>query len=118
MMIAEITIGGRKVSLTWDVETEKRYAFRMGELGGEPTARQLSNPRTVTTALFKVLWGLLPPGEFQRHQDPESLFVSVDHETEAEAIFAAIKQIYEARFVSVEKKSTSMKSPSQESNSD
>jgi len=117
-MIAEITIGGRKVSLTWNVETEKRYAYRMGELGGEPTAKQLSNPKTVTTALFKVLWALLPSDEFQRHPDPESLYVAVDHEKEGEAIFAAIKEIYEARFVSVEKKSSLTKSPSPESNLD
>jgi hypothetical protein len=117
-MIAEIKIGGRNVKLTWDVETEKRYAYRMGELGGEPTAKQLSNPKTVTTALFKVLWALLPAGEFQRHPDPESLFVAVDHETEGEAIYAAIRDIYEARFVGDEKKSTSKKSPSPESNSD
>lgn len=107
----EIIIGGRKVTLVWDTQTAKRYAFRMGEIGGEPTGKQLSNPKTVTTALFKVLWGLLPSAEFQRHQDPESLFVAVDHETEAEAIFAAITAIFNDRVVDAEKKRSSQTSP-------
>jgi hypothetical protein len=114
----EITIAGRKVSLAWDIETTKRFAYRMGEVGGEPTTKQLNNPRTVTTALFKVLWGLLPPAEFQRHPDPEALFVAVDHETEAEAIFEALRAIYAERFVTAEKKSTSTTSPSPGSSSD
>jgi len=107
----EIIIGGRKVTLAWDTQTAKRYAFRMGEIGGEPTGKQLSNPKTVTTALFKVLWGLLPSAEFQRHPDPESLFVAVDHDTEAEAIFAAITAIFNDRVVDAEKKRSSQTSP-------
>ena len=118
IMSHEITIAGRKSELEWTQETAKRFAFRMGEIGGEPTGKQLSNPRTVATALFKVLWGLLPPKEFAGYPDPESVFVAVDHEEEAEAIFAAIGGIYEDRFPSKEKKSTSRKSPSPESNSD
>ena len=117
IMSHEITIAGRKLELEWTQETAKRFAFRMGEIGGEPTGKQLSNPRTVATALFKVLWGLLPPNEFARYPDPESLFVAVDHEAEAEAIFASIGGIYEDRFPSKEKKSTSRKSHSPESSS-
>lgn len=110
----EITIGGRKVTLAWDTQTAKRYAYRMGEIGGEPTSKQLSNPKTVTTALFKVLWGLLPSAEFQRHPDPEALFVAVDHESEAEAIFAAITSIFNDRVVDAEKKRSLRTSPSPE----
>jgi len=117
-MTHPVKIDGREVVLEWTQETAKRYAYRMGELGGEPTGKQLSNPRTVTTALFKVLWALLPPAEFARHDDPESLFVAVDHDTEGETIFAAIAAIYHDRSPDAEKKSTSMKSPSPESNSD
>ena len=111
-------VAGREVALVWNQEAAKRYAYRMGELGGEPTGKQLTNPRSVTTALFKVLWALLPPVEFSRYADPEALYVAVDHETEAEAIFKAIDGIYSERFPNAEKKSTSMKSPLQESNSD
>jgi hypothetical protein len=100
------TIAGREVTLAWNQETAKRFAFRMGEIGGEPTGKQLSNPATVQTALFKVLWGLLPPGEFARYPDPESLFVAVDHEAEGPAIYQAIKGVYEDRMPDAEKKST------------
>ncbi len=111
------TIAGRAVELEWTQETAKRFSFRMGEIGGEPTGKQLTNPKTVATAVFKVLWGLLPPAEFSRYPDPESLFVAVDHETEGEAIYTAINGVYLDRFPAEEKKSTSTKSPSPESNS-
>lgn len=111
------TIDGRQVELAWTQETAKRFAFRMGAIGGEPNGKELTNPKTVSTALFKVLWGLLPPAEFARHTTPEDLFVAVDHETEAAAIYHAIKGVYEDRFPDAEKKSTSTKSPSPESNS-
>jgi hypothetical protein len=113
-----ITIAGRKVSLAWTQESEKRFAFRMGLIGGEPTPKQLSNPRTVTTALFKIAWGLLPPAEFARYDDPEALFVAMDHEADAEALFAAISGIYQDRTIDTEKKTSLKKSPSPESNSD
>lgn len=90
----------------------------MGEIGGEPTTKQLQNPKTVDTALFKILWGLLPPAEFAKYPNPEELAVLVDHDSEGAAIYAAIKGIFDDRFPDAEKKSTSMKSPSPESNSD
>ena len=113
-----VKVAGRTVALAWNQETAKRFAFRVGEIGGEPTGRQFTNPRTVTTAFFKVLWALLPQAEFARYPDPESLFVAVDHENEGREIFAAINAIYEERFPSEEKKSTLTKSPSPESNSE
>jgi len=112
------TIAGRTVELAWTQESAKRFAFRMGQCGGEPTGKELSNQKTVTTALFKALWGLLPPVEFQRYTDPESLFVAVDHDTEGEGIYDAIKSVYEDRYPSAEKKSSLMKSPSPESSSE
>jgi hypothetical protein len=114
----ECTIAGKKIDLEWTQETAKRFAYRMGEVGGEPTGKALTNPKTVTTALFKVLWGLLPANVFALYPDPESLFVAVDHDEEAQAIFAAINGVYLDRYPSEEKKSTSMKSPSLESNSE
>ncbi len=111
------TIAGRQVDLAWTQESAKRFAFRMGACGGEPTGKELSNPKTVTTALFKVLWGLLPSSEFARYVDPEALFVAVDHDEEGLAIYQAIKAVYEDRFEDPEKKSTLTKSPSPESNS-
>jgi len=113
-----VTIAGRKVPIEWSNESSMRFQYRMGEVGGEPTERQLRNPKTVTTALFKVLWGLLPSAELARYPDPETLFLAVNHDTEAESIYGAIKAIYEERWPSDEKKSTSENSPSQESNSE
>ncbi len=109
-----VKIEGRDVAIEWSNESSKRFAFRMGEVGGEPTGKQLCNPKTVTTALFKVLWGLLPQPELARYPDPETLFLSVDHDKEGQAIYSAIKEIYEERWPSDEKKSTSENSPSQE----
>lgn len=111
-------IAGRSVDLAWTQETAKRYAFRMGEIGGEPTSKQLTSPRTVATALHKVLWALLPPAEFARYATPEDLFVAVDHDNEATGIFSAINSVYQDRFADTEKKSSLTKSRSQESNSD
>lgn len=117
-MTHKCTIAGREVELAWTQESAKRYVYRMGTIGGEPTPRELNNPKTVTSALFKVLWALLPSAEFLRYPDPEALFVAVDHETEGESIYAAIKGIYADRVPDTEKKSTSTKSPSPASNSD
>jgi len=113
-----LTIAGKPVEIEWTQETAKRFAFRMGTIGGEPRGKDFTNPRKVESSLFKVLWGLLPSSEFAKYEDAESLFVAVDHETEGEAIFAAINGIYADRFPDEEKKSTSMKSPSPESNSE
>lgn len=110
-MTHKVIIGGREVSLEWTQETEKRFYFRMGEVGGEPTPAQLRNPKTAATAFFKVLWALLPCSEFAKYPDPESLFVEVDHSTEAEGIFEGIAGIYADRFPPAQKKRTTKKSP-------
>lgn len=110
-------IAGRDVALEWTQESAKRYAYRIGCVGGEPSEKEFRNPKTLTTALFKVLWALLPAGEFHRYADPEALFVAVDHENEAEAIYNAINGVFRDRLPDAEKKSTSMTSPSPESSS-
>lgn len=116
-MSHEVIIDGRKVALEWTQETARRFEFRIGDVGGEPTGKQLSSARTAQTAIFKILWALLPTGEFARHATPEDLFVITDND-EAPAIFAAISAIYQERFPSAEKKTTLTTSPSPESNSD
>lgn len=113
-----VIIAGQEVSLTWDLQTARRFEFRMGEIGGEPTAKQFLNPRTAATAIFKALWALLPPGLLASYPDPETLYAAVDHEAEAVGIFQAIGGIYQERFPDTEKKSTSRKSPSRASNSE
>ena len=112
-----LTIAGNPVEIEWTQETARRYAFRMGEIGGSPTPAQLRNPKTVTTALFKMLWCLLPKVEFAKYETPEELFAVVDHETESAGIFTAINGIFSDWSETAEKKSTGMKSHSPELNS-
>ena len=113
-MAHEVKIAGEVVRIAWDQATQRQFLFRMGEIGGEPSIAQLSNKKTVTTAIFKVLWGLIPKQLLAKYPDPESLFVAVDHENEAEAIFTAIMAVYSDSSPDTEKKSTLKKSPSPE----
>ncbi len=106
-MSYQITIAGRKTSIAWDQGTMRRYLFRLGVIGGEPTAKQLTNPKTVTTAIFKILWCLLPPDIHREFESPEDLFAAVDHETEGPAIYAAVKAIFEDRAGITQKKTSS-----------
>jgi len=104
-----VKIAGKEAELAWTQETAKRFSYRMGEIGGEPTSKQFTNPKTVETALFKVLWALLPSHIFCKYPDPESLYVAVDHESEGEAIFKAIDGVYRDRFPNLAKKKTTKK---------
>lgn len=113
-----IKIAGREVLISWNQEAARRFDFRMGQIGGEPSPSKLANPKTVTTSLFQILWGLLPPIDHKLYDSPEELYAAVDHESEAKGIYEAIKAIYEERFPSAEKKSDLKKSPLPESNSD
>ena len=111
-----VTIAGREVGLEWSNESSKRYTFRICSIGGEPIKDLSSkNGDIVAVALSKVLWALLPPHEFSKYPDAESLFVAVDHEKEGTGIYAAIRAIFEERFPSAEKKSTLKKSRSRRS---
>lgn len=116
-MAHSCVIAGREVELAWSVDSEKRFAFRMSECGGEPSPQQLTSPKTAPAALCKVLWALLPVGESARYPDPESLFVAIDHEKEGPAIFAAISGVYSDRFPDLKKKASSKRRPSRKSNS-
>jgi hypothetical protein len=113
----DLTIAGRKVTLVWDVQTSKAFAFRLSEIGFEITPKSFSGVKAAA-AVCKCLWALLPDAEAARYASPEKLFVAMDHETESGAIFAAISAIFAEMNVSAEKKSTLTKSPSPESNSD
>lgn len=117
-MIREITIGGRPVKLAWTVESRKRFQYRLQTIGGHPPESAFRTARTAPAAFCKVLWALLPPAELATLATPEDVFVAMDHETEAETVFAAISDIYGDMEADAEKKTTSVKSPSQESNSD
>lgn len=113
----EAKIGGRKVVLKWNQETAKRFHFRLGTIGGHPTQRELTGAKTRDAAFCKVLWAMLPADLLGLFPSPEELFVAIDQETESEALAKAVLGIYRDMQPDAEKKSTSMKSHSPESNS-
>lgn len=113
----QLTIAGEPVEIEWTTETAKRYAFRMAQIGGSPTQKQLSNPKTLTVSIFKILWCLLPPAVFAAHDSPESLFVAAQDD-EIPGIITAVGGIFSDWAETAEKKSTGLKSPSLESNLD
>lgn len=113
-----VTIGGRKLSLKWTQETAKRFHFRLGQIGGHPTQRELTGSRTRDAAACKLLWAFLPPAELANYPTPEDLFVAIDQETEGEELGKALGAIYQEMIPDAEKKSSLTKSPSPGSNSD
>lgn len=117
-MSHEVTIGGETVRLAWTQDIARRYPFRCSKIGGAPTARSMSNPRTATAAVTSFLWLLLPPDLHAVYPTPEELFLAIDHEADAEAIHAALVGIISDMAPDAEKKSTSPTSPSPGSNSD
>jgi len=110
-------IGGREITLKWTQETAKRFHYRLSQIGGHPTQRELSGIRTRDAAACKLLWAFLPPVELASFPTPEDLFVAIDQETEGLALGQALAGIYAEMSVDAEKKSTSRKSPSPGSNS-
>lgn len=111
-------IAGREVALSWNQETKKRYDFRLSSIGGRPTDRQLKSKATSSAAVCKLLWALLPKSESWRYESPEDLYVAIDEDTESEGISKAILGVFADMNPSAEKKTTSKKLPSPESNSD
>jgi hypothetical protein len=113
-----VVIGGRTVELGWDMETAKRFTYRLKSIGGHPTQRELIGKQTQDVAFTKILWALLPSAHLCNWPSPEDLFVAIDQDTEAKAIAEAVVAIYAEMSPPAEKKSTLRKSPSPGSSSD
>lgn len=113
-----VKIGGKPVTLKWTQETSKRFHYRLGQIGGHPTQRELTGAKTRDVAACKLLWCFLPPAEISNYPTPEDLFVAIDQATEGSELGTALAEIYAEMLPDTEKKSTSMKSPSPESNSE
>jgi hypothetical protein len=116
-MTHEVTIGGVKVELAWTQDIARRFPYRASIIGGSPTSKELTNPRTAAAAVTKLLWLFLPPAVHSLYPTPEDLFVNLNHEEHAEEVSAAVRGMVEDMAPSDEKKSTSENSPSPESNS-
>lgn len=109
-----VKIGGREILIDWNQETAKRFNFRLSNIGGHPTKRELTTPATASAAVCKILWALLPSSEIGRYATPEDLFVALD-DADNESNAAAIVAVYADMTPTAQKKMTSEKSRSQES---
>lgn len=103
----KLTVDGCEVELAWTIETSRRFAYRMKEIG-HPTNRQFNTQRTAPVAYCKALWALLPRDEHAKYETPEDLFAAIRDE-EWENIQAAVLGVYSDMAASDEKKSTSTK---------
>ena len=113
-----VTIAGDTVHLAWTQDIARRYPFRASKIGGAPTGRAMSNPKTAVAAVTSFLWLLLPPETHAQYPTPEDLFVAIDHENDHGAIYSALVGIIGDMVPSDEKKSTLTTSHSLESNAD
>jgi hypothetical protein len=113
-----VIIGGEEVSIGWNQQTARAYAYRASKIGGGPTSRDLTNPKRATAAITDLLWLVLPPAAAAQYRTPEELFHALDHEKDGAGIHAALVAIIADMDADAEKKSSSTKSPSPDSNSD
>jgi hypothetical protein len=115
-MSIQLKIAGRKIELKWDNAGQRRFDWRSREIGGINFG-DLAKPAKSLLATVKILWAALPPEEFKHHESPEDLYAAI-LDDEAEAIAPAVVELLGEMFPDLEKKSTTKKSPSPESNSD
>lgn len=116
-MIHEINIAGKPVALEWNQKAARAFTFRLSEIGFNLSGAAFKGARAASSYV-KCLWALLPADAFREYATPEDLFVAIDHETEATAIYEAVASIFFEMAPGEEKKSTSTNSPLPESNSD
>jgi len=113
-----VKIGGREIALRWTQETAKRFHIRIQLIGGHPTQRELTSPKTRDAACFKLLWAFLPPEAQASYPSVEELFVAHDPDTEGKQLGEVLHKLYGEMAVDAEKKRSLTKSPSPESNSE
>jgi hypothetical protein len=113
-----VKIGGREIALKWTQETAKRFHYRLSQIGGHPTQRELTGARTRDAAACKLLWAFLPLAELGSYPTPEDLYVAIDQETEGLELGKALAEMYAEMVPDAEKKSTLTKSPLPESSSE
>ena len=114
----QVKIGGRGITLRWTQETAKRFDYRLGQIGGHPTQRELTGAKTRDAAACKLLWALLPPAELAAYPTPEDLFVAIDQETEGAELGKALAGVYQEMVADAEKKRSLRNSPSPASSSE
>lgn len=113
-----VTIAGEEIDLQWTQRVARQYRFRASKAGIKDEILRLQSPTTVESALFEILWCIVPEEIVLKHPSPESLFMAVDHESEGAGIWQAVKTIIEDQIPDAQKKMSSESKPSPESNSE
>ena len=119
VMANTITIEGREVELVWSNRTARLYLARASKAGINPF-RLIGKAKTRLYGIAAIIWCFLPADEHSRHETPEDLFAAMsEDEWNSDQVATAITALFADMEPSKpEKKSTSMKSPLPESNSD
>jgi len=114
------TIGGEPVTLAWVQSSARAMRFRAGKIGENPAGlwTQLRDPVRGDYAAGVLLWLLAPADLHKRHETPDSLWESVTDEELPDVLAAIVGTLGDSIPPEAEKKSSSRKSPSPESNSD
>lgn len=114
-----VKVGGKDVTLEWSKATERAFYFRASKAGVVPNSlyRDFKNPLKAEYAVTTFLWLFLPDVEYRKYALPDDLCEAID-ETDAKSVLGAVLGVIADMVPSDEKKSTSTKSPSPESNSD
>ena len=111
----EITISGDKVTLAWTKESSRVMNLRLSSIGFD-WDKDTKGAKMATT-MAKFCWALLPFDVFQRFDNYEEVYASMD-EDECSSMLKTISEIISEMVPTDEKKSTSTKSPLPESSSD
>ncbi len=110
----KLKIGNDEVILKWSNETARRFRYRLGLIGGHPSHREITDPKTAESAYTRILWALLPSDVFAKYETPEDLF-TVLTDKDVLPVANAISAIYEEMNLTDQKKSTPKKRPSRKS---
>ena len=79
----DITIGGKPLTVAWNQETAKRYAFRASRVGVNPFA-VIGKPAQREFALITILWLILPQEWHLQFATAEDLHVAINHDDDAD----------------------------------
>jgi hypothetical protein len=118
-MSHKLTIAGEPVEIAWNNETAKRFGFRAsaGNVNVKTLHKDFTNPTKAGAAFASFLWLVLPPAKVRDYPTPEDVFIAIT-EDDVASVHTALIGVIADMVPDAEKKSTSKKSRSPESNSD
>ena len=113
--MSKITIAGESVELEWTGKTARIMRLRLSEIGFD--WEKDTRGQRMSAAMVKIAWALLPQPFAAAYPTHEDMFAAMQ-EDEDRPLFMAVSEILAEMSPSSEKKSSSLKSHSQESSSD